>query len=158
VRWRICKDYPKYEVSETGIVRHIERQKILTPREDYKGYLRVDLSYNKNKLIHKLVFFTFNDLAERIGYEIDHIDGNKKNNHVSNLQYITRRENQVKGLKHTWLIIVREISTGKFIMYTSGRELAQSLQIDPRRTLREILFNYKFKKKFILIHKELIKC
>jgi hypothetical protein len=158
MNWRICKKYPKYEISETGIVRHIHRQKILTQREDYKGYLRVDLSYDKYKLIHKLVFFTFNDLEERIGYEIDHIDGNKKNNHVSNLQYITRRENQIKGLKPTWLIIVREISTGKLVMYTSGRELAQSLQIDPGRTLIEIISHYKFRNKFRLIHKELITC
>ena len=30
------------------------------------------------------------------GYEVDHIDGNKTNNHISNLQYLTKEENLFK--------------------------------------------------------------
>jgi hypothetical protein len=39
-----------------------------------------------------------------VGYEVDHIDGNKSNNHISNLQYLTKEENILKSPKN-WKLL-----------------------------------------------------
>ena len=45
----------------------------------------------------KLVYFSFNDTKEIKGYVINHKDGNKGNNCLSNLEYITNAENVLHG-------------------------------------------------------------
>lgn len=67
------------------------------------GYLKVRVSLStgekRTMSIHKLVARTF--IGERPkGYDIDHKDGNKLNNHVSNLHYVTRKENQLNPNNH----------------------------------------------------------
>ena len=65
-----------------------------------QGYLRVSLVINgkqKSFLVHRLVAICFipnpNDYKE-----VNHIDGNKLNNHVSNLEWCNRQQNIV----HAW--------------------------------------------------------
>jgi len=65
------------------------------------GYLGVgirDRDSNKpmNIFIHRLVFMVYKEPLKE-GYEINHKDGNKQNNHASNLEQITRRENILHG-------------------------------------------------------------
>lgn len=96
LKWKLLNNYQNYLISEYGDVKNKKKKKLLKPTINKKGYLRVDLSYNKSLLVHKLVYETF---VGKINNElvIDHIDGNKKNNHYSNLQQITSKENTRKG-------------------------------------------------------------
>lgn len=85
-----------YAVSEDGIVFSKRYQKPLKPFKTKRGYLYVDLydgeGNRKRKAVHQLVAETYlNKPSEN--YEVDHIDGNKCNNHVSNLEWVTRFEN-----------------------------------------------------------------
>jgi len=82
------------EVSNTSEVRKITNGLIFKPRLK-DGYLSIKRN-KKNIFIHHLVAETF--ISKRpIGLVIDHIDGNKVNNHVSNLRYITNIANVIKG-------------------------------------------------------------
>jgi len=79
------------------------REKIQSNRTD--GYLRVVLSHgriNKGFLVHRLIAMTFLPNPEKKPM-VNHKDGNKKNNHVSNLEWCTRKENELhakeNGLK-----------------------------------------------------------
>lgn len=109
----IWKDIPNYEglyqASNLGRIKSVKRyvntyngkakclklinENILKPNHTLNGYLKVSLSKNgkaKTFLVHLLVARTF------IGYsilQIDHIDGNKQNNNISNLEYVTQKEN-----------------------------------------------------------------
>lgn len=59
------------------------------------GYLHVDLSVNKHKyraMAHRLVWAHFNGPIPP-GMEINHKDGDKTNNHPSNLELVTPQEN-----------------------------------------------------------------
>ena len=77
------------------------------------GYYHIQLYKNKRPetvAIHAIVARTF--LGESNGNEINHIDGIKANNNLSNLEYVTRSENQLHaihlGLRH------KSPMTGKF--------------------------------------------
>ena len=87
-----------YEVSNFGKVhslrKNVPKEKMLTPFNN-DGYLRVTLRVNEkshNMLVHRMVATAFIENPE--GKEcVNHIDGNKKNNCVSNLEWATKSEN-----------------------------------------------------------------
>lgn len=58
---------------------------------DRDGYLRVSIS-RRHLLVHRVVYETFVSPLVH-GLVVCHLDGNKKNNHVSNLLQATQREN-----------------------------------------------------------------
>ena len=93
--FRIIKDYPKYEVSNHGNVRNKKTGRILQLQVDLKGYLYAHIrGYNIDKKckVHRLVALVFIDNPEKKA-QVDHIDGNRKNNHVSNLRFVSNQEN-----------------------------------------------------------------
>lgn len=65
--------------------------RILKPQDTGKGYLYVDLEGQQRK-IHRLVANTFLDNPYHKPV-VHHIDGNKHNNRLDNLQFATYREN-----------------------------------------------------------------
>ena len=77
----------------------------LVPETTEKGYLRVDLMRNgerKHMKVHRLVAETFIPNPHRKP-QANHIDGNKQNNSISNLEWVTNDENR----KHA--IAIRDI-------------------------------------------------
>ena len=92
--------YDDYLIRGNGDVYSLKRKKPrkLKPRDNGYGYLFVDLSKNgKTKVfkVHRLVAQAF--IPNPCGFDtVDHIDGNKKNNYISNLQYLSRGDNARK--------------------------------------------------------------
>lgn len=95
------KNYPEYEINDKGVVRRygkIKKQSV-TP----KGYLRIRLSKNcvlKNFFVHRLVYETFIGEIPK-GYYVNHIDENKQNNSVENLNLMTPKENDNWGTRNS---------------------------------------------------------
>lgn len=90
--WKNIKGFPNYQVSNLGRVRSIPREKtkggILKECISKTGYVYVNLYKDgqiKRKTIHTLVMGTF--------YEVNHKDGNKQNNNINNLEYVTKKQN-----------------------------------------------------------------
>lgn len=83
-----------YSISNTGDIFSVKRKIVLKPCIR-NGYFSVCLSYNntkKNYLVHRLVAITFIENPNR--YDIvNHKDGNKFNNNVSNLEWTTYSSN-----------------------------------------------------------------
>lgn len=87
-----------YEVSTWGRVR--SERGILAPYENHKGYLKVGLSKegkNHKFRVNRLVAQTFIPNPENLP-EVNHIDGNKKNNSVTNLEWV----DGLKNREHIW--------------------------------------------------------
>lgn len=89
-----------YEVSSTGKVRSNNylghgKQQELSLAKDQKGYLRVQICKDGRRQtvkVHREVAKAFIPNPENKA-EVNHKDGNKENNHVSNLEWATPREN-----------------------------------------------------------------
>lgn len=112
--WRDIKDYPNYQVSNLGKVKSKERytkakgnevihrkDKILKQQIDTKGYCYVRL-YNskgfKAKKIHRLVAEHYLENINRLP-QVNHIDGDKTNNCILNLEWCTDLENKKHAIK-----------------------------------------------------------
>lgn len=98
--WKTIKTFSNYEVSEFGEVRNASTKKIRKLSKNNKGYLQTSL-YNGNSRksvkIHRIVAQEFIDNPKGKN-EVNHKDGDKTNNHISNLEWVTRSEN----IKHAW--------------------------------------------------------
>ena len=93
--------FEKYEVSNLGRVRNIKSGRILKPYLNHNGYLMHCLyGYDKRKnlLLHRIIATAFIDNPEKKP-QINHIDENKLNNDLSNLEWCTERENAIHGTR-----------------------------------------------------------
>lgn len=85
-----------YQVTTGGAVYAINTKRWLKPKIVKDGVLVVRLSKNgikKRFLVHRLVALAYIPNIDNKP-QVDHIDGNKHNNHVSNLRWCTNTENQ----------------------------------------------------------------
>lgn len=92
--WKIIQYEQNYEVSDEGQIRNLETKQIKSLRYSSKGYARVTLyPSGKTYTIHRLVAEAFIANTENLPV-INHIDGNKRNNSVDNLEWCTPKYNR----------------------------------------------------------------
>ena len=93
--------FENYEVSNLGKVRNIKSGIMLKPWFTKDGYLRHCLykhNKRKNLLLHRIIATAFIDNPEKKP-QVNHIDENKLNNDLSNLEWCTERENVIHGTR-----------------------------------------------------------
>ena len=98
-------DWDRYDVRENGDVIPLCGPKKGSPFKRMthsSGYHQVQLKFKDGKLkkcyLHRIVAYHFLDNPDNLP-EVNHIDGDKTNNHVSNLEWCTRKGNAQHALK-----------------------------------------------------------
>lgn len=92
--WKVITDFPDYKVSNLGRVKSLKfkKEKILKQQKNKKCYLLVRLCKNgkkQSRYTHHLVFENFNNYKLKNNYDIHHINENKQDNMISNLELMS---------------------------------------------------------------------
>lgn len=125
--WKPVKGYEGlYEVSDLGRVRNINfrntgktlYRKLQTNNDGYK-YFRITVNgETKHFFVHRLVYETF--VGEiPLNLQVNHIDENKENNALSNLNLLTQKDNNNWGTRN------KRISESKLEKHPKARKIAQ---------------------------------
>ena len=113
--WKVIEKTLNYEISNCGEVRNKTTKKILKSQL-LNGYLGITLKTNNKKTlskIHRLVATQFLICPDET-YVVNHKDGNKTNNHVENLEWISQSEN----VKHAFRLGLNKGKKNKVYQYT----------------------------------------
>ena len=101
--WKIVEEEGKlkikgnYFISDKGNFYSTFSNKYIKAQKDHKGYLYVEIGRKKYK-VHRLVAKYFISNPNNLP-QINHIDCNKENNKVENLEWVTNKENYEYALK-----------------------------------------------------------
>lgn len=128
--WRKIEGYDNYSISEDGKIRNDRNGYIRKNTINNTGYYVVSFKVDgksKIELVHRLLALAFIDREDSNRDCVNHIDGNKLNNGLDNLEWVTKAENNAhaykKGLMNTEKAVMSEdVSSGEKILYPSARE------------------------------------
>lgn len=141
--WKDIEGYPNYQVSNMGRVKSFNykqtgKEKIMKGSKNNSGYPQVSLckeGKTKTYLIHRLVASAFLDNPNNLP-EVNHIDEDKSNNRVDNLEYCNRKYNCNYGthiekmIKSKSIPILQFSKTGEFIKrWNNAKEVERNLEI-----------------------------
>ena len=145
-KWKVIEGFSKYLISNTGRVKNIVELRDLKFYNS-KGYSKIELVNDSNQdkkvFVHRLVAINFIPNPSNKP-QVNHIDGNKKNNRVENLEWCTQSENMKHAFKTGLSVSLKgedafnsKMTDDKVLllreMYDSGefllRELAEEFNI-----------------------------
>lgn len=92
----------RYKVGECGTIVNSITGRILKPHFNKSGYIQVNLGSKLKVYIHRVVAECYLEGFD-LSLDVNHIDGNKENNHFTNLEWISHNKN-MKHARQTGLI------------------------------------------------------
>lgn len=127
-----------YTIYSNGKVYSDYKNDFLLPLVDSKGYQYISVKHRNpaigNPKIHRLVMLSFSN--DEPMEQINHIDGDKTNNDIRNLEYCTNRENRehalINGLKNEiWYGIAQYDLSGNLLnIFDTARDALRYLGKD----------------------------
>ncbi len=138
--WKPVFNSKRYRVSNLGRVLNIETNRILKGKQS-SGYIRYELTFEDKKrktfLGHRLVYYAFHPEFDIFNTTrvINHIDGNKQNNKLDNLEECSKSENMLHSYYVTKTntkarpVVQYDLSMNFIKEFNSASEAARSLNI-----------------------------
>ena len=127
--WKVASGHPNYLVSNIGRIRE-PHGRINSPTKHRQGYLRVSVD-GKELLVHRLVAETFIPNPDGKA-TVNHINANKADNRVENLEWATQSENNTHAVRMN----LRHFTKKMWEQCTKGRCLS-------KRQVKEIKTKYQ---------------
>ena len=136
--WKDIEESELHQISSFGNVKNKKTNKIIKGDINNAGYKRVTFG-NKHYFIHRLVAKYFCK-GYKDGLIVNHIDGNKTNNNMNNLEWVTRSENDLHAFKlklrkvypctFKHRIIKYDLNTNEIIcIYDNTKECEKDLKV-----------------------------
>lgn len=129
--FKTIKEYPSYSISMIGTIRRNSNGKILKPSRKPNGYMQINLftcdGRRKKEYVHRLIAITFIENPNKLP-EVNHIDGVRNNNVVSNLEWVTHKENMEKSILPK-RISVKRVLDGKTMIFNTIGEACSCLDL-----------------------------
>lgn len=95
-------DPNRYKINEVGDIYDTSSNRILNHSIDDEGYHRVHLHTKngfKQTYVHRIVKIEFDGICDNMNRnQVDHLDTNKSNNFIMNLDWVTKSENAYRGI------------------------------------------------------------
>lgn len=100
--WVDLRRYPNHQISTYGRIRYKNTGRLLKGYINNDGYTVVQLTHDNSgtELIHRLMTETFYGEPEPNQTQVNHIDCNRSNNYIFNLEWCTPSENVKWAIKH----------------------------------------------------------
>jgi len=95
MEWRPVRDYPDYDVSDSGLIYSHKTHKILKQSTNHNGYKSIELfnkDGSKRLLVHRLVAIAFIPNEDELP-QVNHINEIRSDNRVENLEWVTAKQN-----------------------------------------------------------------
>ena len=138
------KDFPDYYITEDAkiISRRCKKEKVLKQQVDRFGYLRVGMRTPEGKMevhrIHRLMMLTYgeNPPEDMKDPTVDHINGDKLNNRIENLQWLSNADNAYKASKDSIKTYTLQTKSGETFVIENLTNWCRENNVDRPSLLR----------------------
>lgn len=123
----------EYQASSHGRIRNKQTMHILAQHKNRDGYMHVCLGHRGDRSVHRLVLETFAGPSPQQNYQVNHIDCNRQNNFICNLEWCSPRDNVMWAMQKgncdplKGLMVAREVNKKPVRIVETG-EIFDSLK------------------------------
>lgn len=130
--WKTIPQFSKYSASSDGQIRNDKTGRILKQHKATSGYMSLDLGQRNPQYVHRLVASAFLDNPDNLP-QVDHIDGNKINNNVENLRWVSVSQNcwnfgYAERIENRKKKVVAVHLNGRILHFDSRNDAAEHFQ------------------------------